>query len=192
MEESALLFPIESPVSFVVPRVTDYATCDLPFPNLPLSFPKLNVLTSTDLNQLIPPNWEPVPKDNDCLFSTLGYLLYGQSHFGPALRSFICEKMLLIPWRPEQFFSETNVFTITEYLDATKMNRRGRYGGDIEIVTFCTHFKVSVAAFISSQSKWVLYRPFGTTGVPSNGSPCFLIIHYSNHWEPVSAVTSRG
>ena len=64
--------------------------------------------------------------------------------------------------------------------------------GDIEIVTFCTHFKVSVAAFISSQSKWVLYRPFGTTGVPSSGSPCFLIIHYSNHWEPVSAVTSRG
>ena len=179
-------------MSFILPRVTDYQTWDLPFTNLPLSFPQLNVLTPADLNLLTPVTWAPVPQDGDCLFSTLGYLLYGQSQFGPRLRSFICEKMLLIPWRPEQFFSETNVFTITEYLDATKMGLRGRYGGDLEIVTFCTHFNVCVAAFITAHSNWVLYRPFGATGVPSQASPCFLIIHYSNHWEPVSTVTSWG
>ena len=91
-----------------------------------------------------------IQRDGNCLFTAFSYLVSGNALNSENLRRIISGAIETTPFSPIHFIAQQgdDCATTDEYLRRSKVNENGIYGGDVELVTFCTLFEVDVVVFV--------------------------------------------
>ena len=131
-----------------------------------------------------------VPKDGNCLFSSLAQIVCGTDALSGStlqhqkMREIICNTLLEMPLAPEHFqmHSDFKCSTAESYLKLEKMRQDGVWGGYLEIVAFCCAFNVQAAVYNREIKRWILFKPINQDSSLNGTVVLRLNCH---HFEPV-------
>ena len=97
--------------------------------------------------------------DGNCLFCCLSYVMTGPQEQYHEVRTKICDHLFSIAHFMLEHYIPSELTSIDQYFEVTRMNRDMVWGTEIEMLTFAYLTNTNVYSYRTDLDQWNIYTP---------------------------------